>query len=177
LHNPASILPGFETTPIFAKKTMRKTYILWVTLSFLLVVGCKSKTDHKEHENGSETSVADSLYDKLLKEHEIGMKDWMKIEGRKKQIKSLLDSLATLPGKADDGITELKNKLNEATTGLQKAYNDMDTWMISMNLDSAKNDLKQRIKYLTEENERASQVNEAIVKSLQKADSLLKAKF
>jgi transcriptional regulator NrdR family protein len=44
-------------------------------------------------------------------------------------------------------------------------------------MDSAVSNIEQRIKYLTEEKLRVSKVKEAILNSLQKADSLLKAKF
>lgn len=145
---------------------------------FFVLMACNT-TDkkHEGKEKDDPKTQADSLYNQLLDEHEVGMKDWMRIEERKKQIAKALDSLATLPAKANAGIGELKNKLKEASTGLQTAYEQMDSWMSSMNLDSAKNDLQQRIKYLTEENGRARQVNEVILKSLKKADSLLKTKF
>jgi hypothetical protein len=156
---------------------MKKILSLIYISLLVVLVACKNADKKHEDHSDEPKAQADSLYNQLLDEHEVGMKDWMKIDGRQKRIKALLDSLATLPNKADAGISELKNKLNDAASTLQKAYDDMDSWMSSMNLDSAKNDLAQRIKYLTEEKLRATQVNEAIMKSIQKADSLLKAKF
>lgn len=155
-----------------------KIMSMFAAFILLILAACNNADKkHEGHVKDDPKLRADSLYDQLIDEHNVGMKDWMRIEDRKKQITKLLDSLGTLPAKANAGIEEFKNKLREASTGLQTAYDQMDTWMSSMNLDSAKNDLQQRIKYLTEENGRARQVNEAILKSLQKADSLLKVKF
>jgi hypothetical protein len=156
---------------------MQRKFSYLLIISLLVLGACKNADKKQEDHSDGPMAQADSLYNQLLDEHEVGMKDWMKIDGRQKRIKALLDSLATLPNKADAGISELKNKLNDAASTLQKAYEDMDSWMSAMNLDSAKNDLAQRIKYLTEEKLRATQVNEAIMKSIQQADSLLKAKF
>jgi len=105
------------------------------------------------------------------------MVGWMKIEGRQKQINSLLDSIAKLPAKTQASLADLKAKLNEANTALSNAYQEMDVWMSGMNLDSAANDLEVRIKYLTAEKLRGSKITEMINSSMQKADSLLKAKL
>jgi len=120
---------------------------------------------------------ADSLYNQLLNEHEEGMKGWMKIEGRQKQIKNLLDSIAKLPSKSQQSMDVLKTKLNEATAELGDAYKLMDDWMTEMNLDSAVNNVALRIEYLTGEKMKGNKITELINNSLQKADSLLKAKF
>ena len=120
---------------------------------------------------------ADSLYTQLLNEHEEGMKGWMKIEGRQKQINALLDSIAKLPSKAQQSMDVLKAKLNEATTELGDAHKLMDDWMTEMNLDSAVNNVELRIEYLSGEKMKGSKITELINSSLQKADSLLKAKF
>ena len=49
--------------------------------------------------------------------------------------------------------------------------------MRDMNLDSATDNLEQRIKYLTEEKLKAATIKAAINNSIQKADSLLRSKF
>lgn len=46
-----------------------------------------------------------------------------------------------------------------------------------VNMDSALNNAEQRIKYLTDEKLKVGKVKEAILGSLQKADSLLKEKL
>ena len=145
----------------------------------MLITGMMACNNDGKDKHSSETLKvkADSLYNQLLNEHEEGMKGWMKIEGRQKQIKILLDSIAKLPSKSQRTLDILKAKLNEATTELDDAYKLMDDWMTEMNLDSAVNNVELRIEYLTGEKLKGSKITELINNSLQKADSLLKAKF
>lgn len=151
--------------------------IITISLATLSVVfiSCNNKT--KTSAAGSLSAQADSLYKEVIDGHNEGMAGWMKIEDMKKGVQHLLDSVNTLPEKAKAGAAGLKDKLTDAMNSLQSAYNDMDKWMTDMNLDSAKDNLEQRIKYLTEEKLKASTIKEAISNSLQKADSLLKAKL
>ena len=100
-----------------------------------------------------------------------------KVEGRQKQIKTLLDSIDKLPSKAQQSLDVLKAKLNEATAELGDAYKLMEDWMTEMNLDSAVNNIELRIQYLTGEKMKGTKITELINNSLQKADSLLKEKF
>lgn len=123
---------------------------------------------------GGLKAKADSLYQEVLHGHDEGMVGWMKIEDKKKSIQHLLDSVNTLAGKAS---TDFKERLSGAMNDLQTAYNDMDSWMRDMNLDSATDNLEQRIKYLTEEKLKAATIKAAINNSIQKADSLLRSKF
>ena len=71
----------------------------------------------------------------------------------------------------------LKAKLNEAMAELGDAHKLMDDWMTEMNLDSAVNNIELRIEYLSGEKMKGSKITDLINNSLQKADSLLKAKF
>ncbi len=147
-------------------------------LSFFLV-SCKNADKNKDSNTSSETmkAKADSLYDELLKEHDEGMKGWMKIEGKQKQIKTLLDSMDKLPSKTQPSVASLKAKLSEASEELGDAYKLMDDWMSAMNLDSGVNNTEIRIRYLTGEKQKGSKITEVINSSLQKADSLLNVKF
>jgi hypothetical protein len=122
-------------------------------------------------------SQADSLYKEVIDGHNVGMEGWMNIENRKKGIQHLLDSISTLPEKAKTEASQLKDKLSAAAGDLQVAYDEMDKWMPTLNLDSAKDNLEQRIKYFTGEKLKISKINDAISRSLQKADSLLKGKL
>ena len=158
---------------------MKRILIPLLGLSFIFFAACKNADKKSAGKLSSETlkAKADSLYDQLLNEHEEGMKGWMKIEGRQKQIKTLLDSIAKLPSKAQQSLDVMKAKLNEATGELGDAYKLMDDWMIEMNLDSAVNNVELRIQYLTGEKMKGGKITELINNSLLKADSLLKAKF
>jgi t-SNARE complex subunit (syntaxin) len=151
-----------------------------IFLSLVIVLtammACNNADKDKDSSKAQKTK-ADSLYNQVLNEHEEGMKGWMKIEGRQKQIKTLLDSIAKLPSRAQRSVDVLKAKLNEATEELGDAYKLMDDWMTEMNLDSAVNNVELRIQYLTGEKMKGSKITELINNSLQTADSLLKAKF
>jgi hypothetical protein len=100
-----------------------------------------------------------------------------KVRAAQKEAKRLLDSLGTLPAKAQAGAVELKVKLQGLINELDYADFSMDKWMTEFNMDSATNDLQERIRYLTDEKMKVGKVKQAILTSLQKADSLLKAKF
>jgi t-SNARE complex subunit (syntaxin) len=150
-----------------------------LSLGIVLMAGMMACNNNGKDKDSSKAlkAKADSLYTQLLNEHEEGMKGWMKIEGRQKQIKTLLDSIAKLPSKAQQSLDVLKAKLNEATEELGDSYKLMDDWMTEMNLDSAVNNIELRIQYLTGEKMKGSKITELISNSLEKADSLLKAKF
>jgi DNA repair ATPase RecN len=164
---------------------MNRILIFALVFLFIFFAACKNgdkKNDGNkgvlgEKDGATSQTIADSLYNELLKEHDQGMKGWMKIEGRQKLMKTLLDSIAKLPSKAQPSLDALKAKLNEATTALDDAYKQMDDWMTAMNLDSALNNAELRIQYLTGEKGKGSKITELINTSLQKADSLLKSKF
>jgi hypothetical protein len=123
------------------------------------------------------SALADSLYNDVIKGHDEAMVGWMRIEGKQKEINQLLDSIAKLPSKAKAVTEQLAAKLTEANTELQSAYDGMDRWMSEVNLDSAKDNPEQRIKYFTEEKLKVFKVKDAVSNSLHKADSLLKAKL
>ena len=142
-----------------------------VCLSAVLLAGCGSG-DKSNSGNGLKAK-ADSLYQDVIHGHDEGMVGWMKIEDKKKAVQHLLDSIGTLPQKVSEGVATIKEKASGVMQDLQSAYNDMDTWMRDMNLDSAVNNLEQRIKYLAEEKLKAATIKEAINNSLKKADSLL----
>lgn len=151
----------------------------------LFFTACKN-TDKKKDEtkgvlggNDQQTAqtIADSLYQQVIDIHNEGMAGWMKIEKKQEMIKQLLDSVEALPAKMKAGAVPYKEKLSEAFSNLTTAYDAMDKWMPTLNLDSAKDDLEKRINYFTGEKLKAENINQAIFNSLQKADSLLKAKF
>lgn len=158
---------------------MKKLLVPFVVIAVTLCTGCNNSDEKKEKEADKNTPAqqADSLYNDVIKGHDEAMVGWMRIEGRQKEISRLLDSIAKLPEKARAAADQLKTKLSEANSELQSAYDGMDKWMSEVNLDSAKNNLEQRIKYFTEEKLKVDKVKEAVSSSLQKTDSLLKAKL
>jgi hypothetical protein len=94
-----------------------------------------------------------------------------------KKVQEVLDSISKLPSKAKAATEPYKVKMEEVLQDLKSARAGMEKWMDEFNMDSAVNNMEQRIKYLTDEKLRVSKVKEDILSSLQKADSLIKAKL
>lgn len=153
---------------------MKKIFIVLIITSSIVFFSCKSD-DKKTTTTDVAQTEADTLYKQVLDEHEEGMKGWMKIEGIQKKLKALQDSIAKFPSSAQ--YNSLKSKMNDVNTELSDAYKKMDVWMNEMNLDSAANNVKLRIQYLSKQKIEGSKITELINNSIQKADSLLKAKF
>jgi hypothetical protein len=93
------------------------------------------------------------------------------------EIKRLLDSIAKLPAKTRNAASAYKVKLDSALSDLNKADYLMNTWMEEYSLDSMKNNVKERINYLTSENGKVGVMNKSILGSLSRADSLVRSKF
>jgi hypothetical protein len=72
--------------------------------------------------------------------------------------------------------TAYKMQLDSILDRLKYANYAMDRWMEEFNMDSASNNEEMRVKYLESEKIKIAKVNEAMLSSLQKADSLLKQK-
>ena len=101
----------------------------------------------------------------------------MKIPKLQKEAQRLIDSISTLPAKAREASAPLRAKLEELVNELNYADNAMNKWMAEINFDSALNNLDQRIKYFADEKIKVDKVKEAVLNSIAKADSLLKAKL
>ena len=93
------------------------------------------------------------------------------------QVQHIIDSIKQLPAKTKKALAPYKIKLDQVLEDLKTAKTGMEKWMDEFNMDSAVNNVEQRIKYLTEEKFKVSKVKENILTSLQKADSLVKGKF
>ena len=68
-------------------------------------------------------------------------------------------------------------ELGRLLENLKSAKANMEKWMDEFNMDSAVNNMEQRINYLRDEKWKVSKVKENILASLQKADSLIRQKF
>jgi len=100
-----------------------------------------------------------------------------KVARAEQATKRLLDSIAKLPAKARQAAEPLKVKLDSLKSDLSYAEFAMNRWMDEFNMDSAIDNAKERARYLEEEKLKVTKVKEAILSSLQKADSLLKVKI
>lgn len=148
---------------------------LFLFVSIISLLGACNNDDSAKKDTA--TSTADSLQDEVVKIHDIAMPKSMKIPDVQKKVQGLLDSIGKLPAKAKEAAAPLKARLEEVKGELSYAETAMNMWMEELNLDSAKNDIQKRIDYFTNEKMKVSKVKDAVLNSLSKADSLLKARF
>lgn len=149
--------------------------IIFLAINFL--TACNN-SDKKDNTSTKVTkTLADSLEKEVMDGHNVGMAKYGKLTAKQNEAQRLLDSLGKLPAKAREAAGSLKIKLDELVEELRSAKSGMDKWMDEYNMDSAVNNINQRIKYLTDEKVKVSKIKESILNSLQKADSLLKAQL
>lgn len=156
---------------------MKRILTILIAASNIIIISCgggDKKHDHSGHNTGEPKTPADSLYEQVIAGHDEVMPKMGKIRGAQKEAQRLIDSIATLPAKAQAEAASLKSKLEELAKDLSYADFAMDKWMTEFDLDSAKNDIEKRIKYLADEKLKVDKVKEAILNSLAKADSILK---
>jgi hypothetical protein len=118
-------------------------------------------------------TLVDSLMAEVMDGHNIGMSKMSKLRAKQNEALNQLDSIALLPVKIQKELSPYKIKLNGLMGELKSAQDLMDKWMENFNMDSALNNMDQRIKYLQEEREKVNIVKKSILENLEKADSLL----
>ncbi len=148
-----------------------------VLFSILTVILFMTACTNAEKKDNPLKAQADSLYKEVIAGHDMAMPKSMRIPKLQKAAQHMIDSIAVLPEKARQAAAHLKAKLEELVNELGDADNAMNIWMSEINFDSAINNLEQRIKYFTEEKIKVNKVKEAVLNSIAKADSLLKAKL
>lgn len=154
---------------------MKKFLILAIAVA--LFTACKNNKKeggHDHHKKDAPKTQEDSLMADVMDGHDVGMAKYSKLGAMEKKVKAALDSLSKLPSKAQQAATPYKAQLDSLGKDLSYAIFAMDKWMEEFNMDSAKSDLQQRIQYLTDEKLKVGKVKEAILGSLQKAESLFK---
>lgn len=160
---------------------IKKIIIPLFAISLLMSCNDSSKAGHGNHGSDEKTGAVTTPVDSLLKEvmagHDEVMPKMGKVRGAQARAKAMLDSIANLPGKAQDASAALKKKLETLVNDLNYADFAMDKWMTEFNMDSALNNVQERLKYLESEKGKVTKVKEAIQVGLARADSLLKAKL
>jgi len=111
-----------------------------------------------------------------LRQHDIGMAKMNKISDAKNRIQHNLDSISKLPFDLQKKSVQYRMGLDSAFNWLTFADSHMETWMNEFNMDSLKDDQEKQIKYFESEKIRISHVNDEMISSLRKADSLLRKK-
>ena len=106
--------------------------------------------------------------------HMFGMGKMGKVTRLQARTKAVIDSIQKLPAKARQALTPYKAKLDTLLKNLEYAEFSMDKWMGEFKMDSAVNNAAERLQYLKDEKLKVDKMKEAIVNSLNKADSLLR---
>lgn len=153
--------------------------LLIAAMAVLAFMSCNNekKEEHNGHGKHEPANRADSLMADVMDGHDAGMAKYGKLQAMEKKVKATLDSIAKLPAKAKQELAPYKARLDSAAADLSYALFAMDKWMEEFDMDSAKDNMEARIRYLLDEKMKVGKVKEAILNSLGKADSLLKAKL
>ena len=158
---------------------MTKLINVFTVIALLVVLACNNekKEDQNGHGKNEPKTQADSLMADVMDGHDVGMAKYGKLQAMEKKVKASLDSISKLPAKARESLAPYKAQLDSVAADLSYAIFAMDKWMEEFNMDSAQDDMQKRIQYLLDEKMKVGKVKEAILNSLGKADSLLKAKL
>ena len=155
---------------------MKKNIPLFAVL--FAIVACNN-TDKKNegHAKNEPKTLADSLMKDIDDGHMVGMSKIGKLHTTRKEVQRVIDSISNLSSKSQQSTALYLEQLKTVIKDLDYADFAMDKWMTEFDMDSAVNNLEQRINYLADEKLKVNTVKVAMLGSMQKADSLLKAKF
>lgn len=160
---------------------MNKLILPLVALVGMLAIACKNsdtKKDDAVTRTGDEPkTLADSLMKDIDDGHIVGMSKIGKLHNTQKKVRGIIDSIGKLPAKAQQAAAPYVARLQALIKDLEYADFAMDKWMTEFDMDSAVDNMAQRIKYLTNEKLKVGKMKEAVINGLQKADSLLKSKL
>ena len=141
-----------------------------------LFISCNNSNTSTDKDVKATESASDSLMHEILKQHDIGMAKMNKISDAKNRIQHSLDSISKLPFDIQKKSVQYRMGLDSAFNWLTFADSHMETWMNEFNMDSLKDDQEKQIKYFESEKIKISHVNDEMISSLRKADSLLRKK-
>jgi len=142
----------------------------------LLFISCNNSNTSTKNNSKTTESESDSLMHEILRQHDIGMAKMNKISDAKNRIQHSLDSISKLPFDIQKKSVQYRMGLDSAFNWLTFADSHMETWMNEFNMDSLKDDQEKQIKYFESEKIKISHVNDEMISSLRKADSLLRKK-
>jgi hypothetical protein len=160
---------------------MKRIVFPVIALLGIAFTACNSSGEKSKPTPDSTTenpkTPADSLMSDVLEGHDASMSKMGKLDAMQQEVQKVLDSIAKLPGKTKTMLAPYKTKMERALEDLKSAKSEMEIWMDTFNMDSALNNMEQRLKYLRDEKLKISGIKENILHSLQKADSLIKSKL
>jgi hypothetical protein len=144
--------------------------LLYLVAFVFLLTGCNNSGNNGK----TGKSHADSLMGEVMKGHNIGMSKMEKIDEVKNKIQHVIDSISKLPANLQKSSAQYRMQLDSTFNRLTSADYTMEKWMNEFNMDSLKDNEKEQVKYLQSEKLKITKVNDTMISSLQKADSLLK---
>ena len=153
---------------------MKKIILVVPAIVFVFVVSCNNSGNKNEKISEIPKTHVDSLMDEVLEGHDAGMGKMGKISTLQNKVRQILDSLNNLSGKSKMASVNYRSNLDSLLTELKSAQDGMNKWMDEFNMDSAQNNVDQRIQYLESEKTKVTKIKESMINALQKADSLLK---
>lgn len=157
---------------------MKRNLFFLSVIIVTFITSCNNSGNNHDHQAGEPQTKADTLLKEVVEGHDVAMSAQMtKMDKAKQGIERLIDSVSKLPAKANGATTLFKEKLGSLLKDLNEADAAMNKWMDEFNYDSAKDNMEERVKYLTDEKLKVGKVKDAILNSVQKADSVLKKKF
>lgn len=149
-----------------------KKLILLSSICFIFWA-CGNNEDPKSKAyDQSNLSADEQLYKEVIEGHDVGMAKINTINKTKAQLVRMLDSIETNKVKIS---AEMKAGLNKAIADLDEANKAMFKWMEEFKVDSAADDVKKRIAYLTSEKVSVTIVKDKILNGLAYADSVTAA--
>lgn len=151
---------------------MKKLFLLLIAV-LMLATACNNSAEDKKPTR----TKADTLYDEVMDGHDAGMGKMGRLTKAEQEATRLIDSIGKLPAKAQQLAAPYKTKLDNLLSDLKNAESSMDEWMKEFNLDSATNNVAERLSYLEIQKGKVSKVKDQIATSLQNADSVLKKNF
>lgn len=155
---------------------MKQVVFSFTLLLFICIIACNGEKKEGGQNEESKAQI-DTLFNDVMDGHNIGMAKMGKLTRAEQTSRRMLDSIQKLPAKARQAAEPARIKLESLQKDLSYAEFAMNKWMEEFNMDSAINNAKERIDYLASEKTKITRVKEAILNSLEKADSLIKQQF
>lgn len=154
---------------------MKKIVVFATALLMFAMIGCNNDNKVEPSNDANLEAQSDSLFEQVMDGHDIGMAKERKLETMTKRAEGLVDSLAKLPAKAMAAAEPFKQQVSMLLGELKNADSLMTGWMNEFDAKKAKNAaFPERIDYLKLEKIKIDKVKDAILNSLNKADTLLK---
>lgn len=139
-----------------------------------LAISCNNSNTSTESAGKTSQSKPDSIMHEVMEQHDKGMAKMSKINQAKEKIQHALDSISRLPTNLQNASVQYRMQLDSAFNRLNFANYAMEKWMNEFNMDTLKDNQAEQAKYLESEKEKIAKVNEVMINTLHKTDSLLK---